>query len=116
MAKIGRNDPCPCGIGKKFKKCCAGKMVVKGVFDPDLPISKGGDIGNHRGSDGAWYVIRKGHAHGPITKLNGERLERARHMIGICNMERLDADIAKARRRGAGTLTAGLLAVAALAP
>jgi uncharacterized protein YecA (UPF0149 family) len=19
---IGRNDPCPCGSGKKFKKCC----------------------------------------------------------------------------------------------
>jgi uncharacterized protein len=22
-AKIGRNEPCPCGSGKKFKKCCA---------------------------------------------------------------------------------------------
>ena len=21
--KAGRNDPCPCGSGKKFKKCCA---------------------------------------------------------------------------------------------
>ena len=21
-AKIGRNEPCPCGSGKKFKKCC----------------------------------------------------------------------------------------------
>ena len=21
----GRNDPCPCGSGKKFKNCCAGK-------------------------------------------------------------------------------------------
>lgn len=21
-AKIGRNDPCPCGSGKKFKRCC----------------------------------------------------------------------------------------------
>jgi uncharacterized protein YecA (UPF0149 family) len=25
-SKIGRNDPCPCGSGKKFKKCC-GKAV-----------------------------------------------------------------------------------------
>jgi hypothetical protein len=25
MAKISRNDPCPCGSGKKFKKCCLGK-------------------------------------------------------------------------------------------
>jgi preprotein translocase subunit SecA len=24
--KVGRNDPCPCGSGKKYKKCCgAGK-------------------------------------------------------------------------------------------
>ena len=22
---VGRNDPCPCGSGKKFKKCCLGK-------------------------------------------------------------------------------------------
>jgi len=22
QSKIGRNDPCPCGSGKKFKKCC----------------------------------------------------------------------------------------------
>ena len=20
--KIGRNEPCPCGSGKKYKKCC----------------------------------------------------------------------------------------------
>ena len=23
--KVGRNDPCPCGSGKKFKKCCGAK-------------------------------------------------------------------------------------------
>ncbi len=23
--KVGRNDPCPCGSGKKYKKCCAEK-------------------------------------------------------------------------------------------
>ena len=26
-AKIGRNDPCACGSGKKFKKCCAESTV-----------------------------------------------------------------------------------------
>src|SRR5271166_934079 len=25
MAKIGRNDPCPCGSGKKYKQCCLEK-------------------------------------------------------------------------------------------
>lgn len=24
--KIGRNDPCPCGSGKKYKKCCGAKQ------------------------------------------------------------------------------------------
>jgi len=24
--KVGRNDPCPCGSGKKFKKCCMNKQ------------------------------------------------------------------------------------------
>ena len=24
--KIGRNDPCPCGSGKKYKKCCIGVL------------------------------------------------------------------------------------------
>ncbi len=24
--KIGRNDPCPCGSGKKYKRCCGGRQ------------------------------------------------------------------------------------------
>jgi len=27
--KIGRNEPCPCGSGRKFKQCCMGK----GIYD-----------------------------------------------------------------------------------
>lgn len=26
LNKIGRNDPCPCGSGKKFKKCCGANL------------------------------------------------------------------------------------------
>ena len=26
--KIGRNDPCPCGSGLKYKKCCADKIEI----------------------------------------------------------------------------------------
>jgi preprotein translocase subunit SecA len=25
--KIGRNDPCPCGSGKKHKKCCLAAVA-----------------------------------------------------------------------------------------
>ncbi|MCB1084882.1 MAG: SEC-C domain-containing protein [Chlamydiia bacterium] len=29
MKEVGRNDPCPCGSGKKYKKCCASKPPLK---------------------------------------------------------------------------------------
>jgi len=32
MAKIGRNEPCPCGSGKKYKKCCLGKETHSRVL------------------------------------------------------------------------------------
>ena len=25
--KVGRNDPCPCGSGKKYKNCCGKKQA-----------------------------------------------------------------------------------------
>jgi hypothetical protein len=39
MAKVGRNDPCPCGSGMKFKKCCLDKkprqqIVMVGSPEP----------------------------------------------------------------------------------
>lgn len=27
-AKIGRNDKCPCGSGKKYKRCCLIKKQI----------------------------------------------------------------------------------------
>ena len=30
MVKIGRNAPCPCGSGKKYKKCCLLPKAGKG--------------------------------------------------------------------------------------
>ena len=32
-AKIGRNDPCPCNSGKKYKKCCMNKASEAPMFD-----------------------------------------------------------------------------------
>ena len=31
VQKVGRNDPCPCGSGKKFKKCCGAN--IPGIDD-----------------------------------------------------------------------------------
>jgi len=38
MGKIGRNDPCPCGSGKKYKKCCLNKLK-KNDFINQLQLS-----------------------------------------------------------------------------
>ena len=39
--KIGRNDLCPCGSGKKYKHCCWGKPLP----GPDGSVGAGGDTG-----------------------------------------------------------------------
>lgn len=31
---VGRNDPCPCGSGLKFKKCCLGKVEAEAPWMP----------------------------------------------------------------------------------
>lgn len=33
MAKAGRNEPCPCGSGRKYKKCCGRSMGTGGPAD-----------------------------------------------------------------------------------
>ncbi|HXU40486.1 MAG TPA: SEC-C metal-binding domain-containing protein [Blastocatellia bacterium] len=46
MKKIGRNDPCPCGSGKKYKHCCYGKEVTPFVAEDAWK------------QDPEWYRIR----------------------------------------------------------
>ena len=42
MVKIGRNAPCPCGSGKKYKKCClmskTGKEQKNGSSTKFIPV------------------------------------------------------------------------------
>ena len=33
--KVGRNDPCPCGSGKKYKRCC----MRNSPQEPQAPLS-----------------------------------------------------------------------------
>jgi len=32
VGKTSRNDPCPCGSGRKFKKCCLRKQTGESIF------------------------------------------------------------------------------------
>jgi uncharacterized protein len=56
-SKVGRNDPCPCGSGKKYKQCCmkhpqaTGKKTFKAKLlsggvkkAPDLMERAFGDV------------------------------------------------------------------------
>lgn len=35
-SKIGRNEPCPCGSAKKYKKCCIGVNVKELTFSQEI--------------------------------------------------------------------------------
>jgi len=42
MSGVGRNDPCPCGSGKKHKHCCLGRPPRKAApGDPDALYAQG---------------------------------------------------------------------------
>ncbi|WP_027361456.1 type I methionyl aminopeptidase [Halodesulfovibrio aestuarii] len=38
--KIGRNDSCPCGSGKKYKKCCMGTEKAKSLTLPETMLNR----------------------------------------------------------------------------
>ncbi|MBM9519787.1 SEC-C domain-containing protein [Desulforhopalus vacuolatus] len=40
MAKIGRNEKCPCGSGRKFKKCCGRKTPAQMQQTSRMPAGK----------------------------------------------------------------------------
>jgi hypothetical protein len=50
---VGRNDPCPCGSGKKFKHCCIGKpppeVRRRFMIAPLLVLVAGGGAGIYAG-------------------------------------------------------------------
>jgi len=50
--KVGRNDPCPCGSGKKYKKCCIDKDDIANQTDADVdmdtpPLEEVEDFANY---------------------------------------------------------------------
>lgn len=78
MAGTGRNDLCPCGSGRKFKKCCESKtpsarqsrvlMVVVGLFVVGA-IAAG--VASFRGDSGGGSVRVWDPAHGHYHDANG---------------------------------------------
>ena len=44
MSKTGRNDQCPCGSGRKYKKCCESKEQSGGARSTLMMIAVGGAL------------------------------------------------------------------------
>ena len=74
--KVGRNDPCPCGSGRKYKACCEGKpgkmskvgwvalvvLMLLGVTILVLSLARS-DVGARR----LVWSPEHGHYHDPLT-------------------------------------------------
>lgn len=84
MSRTGRNDPCPCGSGKKFKACCAGRAAPVAAPTP-TPISLQAALGLHRAGrlDEAERAYRQLLASRPD---HGDAL----HLLGVIAYQRGD--------------------------
>src|SRR5437660_10199071 len=42
IPKVGRNEPCPCGSGKKYKNCCGrtAKIAGRGRTNPSFRVNR----------------------------------------------------------------------------
>ncbi|MBN8193939.1 SEC-C domain-containing protein [Bacillus sp. NTK074B] len=38
MSTVGRNEPCPCGSGKKYKKCCENVVNIDTLVNQELDV------------------------------------------------------------------------------
>lgn len=73
MARTGRNDLCPCGSGRKFKKCCASKtssarqsrllMIVVGIAVVGALAAGVASFRSDGGSGGGVRVWDPAHGH-----------------------------------------------------
>lgn len=93
MAKVGRNDPCPCGSKKKAKRCCyssehlAAEAEVRKVFR-ELCISAADDLEGTERAD--FYDLFHRAIHLPeidlslqvrLPKVFSPEIERARRLL-----------------------------------
>jgi tetratricopeptide (TPR) repeat protein len=77
--KVARNDPCPCGSGKKFKKCCADKEVARVVVPDVNSIISLFQAGRYADAESAALELLQAH---PASGMAWGLLGGAQHMQG----------------------------------
>lgn len=50
--KVGRNEPCPCGSGRKYKRCCEGNVTINTLSSTATAGLPGGKFRFEPGSYG----------------------------------------------------------------
>ncbi len=77
MAKVGRNHPCPCGSGKKYKQCCLTADEAARIASRPAPLQAAGkaDFGSYA------EVERLDHlSNGSLDLINEGRFDEAERM------------------------------------
>lgn len=70
MSGPGRNDPCPCGSGQKYKKCCFAKdEAAKATAASNVPKA----AAEHGAPSDAKLKPRENKAHAPKTPITAAR-------------------------------------------
>jgi hypothetical protein len=57
--KIGRNDPCPCGSGKKYKKCCLGSLPRAPDVEEEQLQEEATDVAQEASRDTSQHDLRQ---------------------------------------------------------
>lgn len=91
MVKIGRNDKCPCGSGKKYKKCCINNDLISNI---PLPVLEQNRFNKYIKKTGSINLIKIFSCLQLIPENHSKliRLETIQHLI-ITNLNSNNNDI-----------------------
>ncbi len=84
MAKVGRNHPCPCGSGKKYKQCClpTDEAARAAALPPPLQAAGTVNVGSYA------EIERLDHlSNGALDLIHADRLDEAEHMCQLLLVE-----------------------------
>lgn len=84
VVKVGRNDPCPCESGKKYKRCCVDKgftwvQAEDGKFFREIPLDD--EMMGILELQRERFIEKHGRPPGPDDSIFDEPSERVEHEV-----------------------------------
>jgi hypothetical protein len=80
VPRVGRNEPCPCGSGKKYKRCCAARDEERLRDSSDVAGVTRTELRLHLEDHLTFERVRSLHAH-ELARLDPERIDPRLHGI-----------------------------------